>query len=192
MKKYLFAIPALLLFVSCIPGTKNEKTEAADFFTVPSENFSLRLPTYMSEAKNLNEVATLQYQNVIKNIFCIVIQESTAEVDTMLVQNELINEYPLGIEGYSKLIRDQFIENAGSDNVKGGTPLAKLEVNGADAMHFEADALVSGYNIHYHYGLIKGKTNYYQIITWTTVSKKDKFKDTMLEILKSFKEKSAQ
>jgi hypothetical protein len=188
MKKTILPLLALLLLNSCLPGSKKE-AEKVDLDEVSTEKFTLRVPTYMSKASNLHEEATLQYQNIIKGLYCIVIEEEISEVDTMLVQNDLLNEYPIGLEGYAKLVRDQFIENVGDGGVLGGTPLAALKLSGSEGLHFEADAAVDGTDIHYHYGIVKGKSTYYQVLAWTILSKKEKHKESIMSILKSFKEK---
>jgi hypothetical protein len=186
MKKIaILPVLVVLILSACTPGSKKEAA-IADLYEVETENFKLKLPTFMSEAKNLNDEAVLQYQNLIKEFYCIVLDEQIADVDTMLVNNDMTGEYPMGLEGYSKLVRDQFIENIG-DGIISGTPLERYPAGGREGWHFEADAKVEGVDIHYHYGFVQSDSQYFQIITWTELRKKSKFSNTMMEILKSFR-----
>ncbi len=142
----------------------------------------------MKEASNLNDDAVLQYQNLIKEFYTIVIQESIVEYDSVISESGLSEDYPLNLDGYARLIGDRFEENA--DEIISKSELKSISVNGKNAKYFEATAKVSGLNIYYHYGFIKGDTSYYQVISWTLSDKEKKFKETMLNILKSLKEKN--
>src|SRR5688572_33470128 len=54
------------------------------------DRYSLDLPTYMTKAGDLNFEATLEYKNELKEVYIIVIDESTAELVTVFKE---LNDY---------------------------------------------------------------------------------------------------
>ena len=67
MKKIYFLFITLVL-LSC---SKEE-----EFKKIEVKNYALQLPSYLSKTNDLNEDASLQYQNPFRELYIIVIDES--------------------------------------------------------------------------------------------------------------------
>jgi hypothetical protein len=188
MKNYswlLLAGLAMSLLSCSTSGSKN--SEAGEWQTVESEGFSISLPSHLKPTENLNEDAIVEYQDLSKEYYVIVISESIEEFHQAIADAELEEDYPTtGIETYSQFIKDRFESNV--DDMRNITEMKKLKVHGNEARYFESNATVSGIDIFYHYGFIEGDSTYYQVMSWTLSKKEPDFKEAMLESLKSLKE----
>jgi hypothetical protein len=189
MIRYISLFTVLLLCAAaCMPASKDDKAKkSTDWKTVSSDKFTLQVPSHMKEAKDLHDDAVLQYQNVIKEFYTIVIEESVEEFHTALIDGALEEEFPPNLQGYSSLVAAKFSENV--EELINKSEFKPLTVNGDSATYFEAEAKISGIKIYYHYAFVRGDSNYYQVMSWTVAEKKDKLHADMMEILNSFKEK---
>lgn len=147
----------------------------------------MKVPGYLKKGTELHEEAVVQYQNIVKEFYFIVIQESAGVFHSTVQESELESDYPLNIDGYARLVGDRFSDNV--DEMFKKTDLKPIVVDGKEGRYFEANAKVGDVNVHYHYGFIQGDTTYYQVLSWTLMNKESKYNDTMLGILQSFKEK---
>jgi DUF2075 family protein len=129
----------------------------------------------------------VQLQNPIREFYTIVIEESQKEFNNSLIAGDLQDDYHLNLDGYTSVVAENFTDNA--DEVVSKSEFIPLTVDGDSARYFESVAKVSGMEIYYHYGFIKGDSMYYQVMSWTLASKKEKVQADMLDILSSFKEK---
>src|SRR5688572_26412269 len=71
-----------VILSSCVLNLfKDEKKEAkTELETVTVEgNYSMGVPKFMTQAKSLNDEASLQYQNIFKETYVIVIDENKQE-----------------------------------------------------------------------------------------------------------------
>jgi hypothetical protein len=189
MNRYISLVTVLMLCVSaCMPGAKDDKAKkSTDWKTVSSDKFTLQLPSHMKEATNLHEDAVLQYQNVIKEFYTIVIEESVEEFHEALIEGDLQKDFPPNLQGYSSLVAEKFSENV--DELINKSEFKPLTLNGDSATYFEAEAKISGIEVYYHYAFVRGDSSYYQVMSWTLAGKKDKLHADMTEIVNSFKEK---
>jgi hypothetical protein len=181
----------MLLIVSvsaCLPTGREEKEKkSTEWKTITSDNFTLRVPAHLKEATELHEDAVVQLQNPIKEFYTIVIEESQEEFHNALITGGLQDDFHTNLEGYSTLVGEKFSDNI--DEMISKSEYKPLIVNGDSATYFEAEAKVSGMKIYYHYGFVRGDSSYYQVMSWTLASKKEKLHADMVEILSSFKEK---
>lgn len=185
VRALILSLLAGVMIISCTP--QNKKEEVTEWKTVGFANFTVKLPSFLKEVKDLHEDAVLQYQNPLKEFYFIVIRENASAFHQALEDGELTNDYPANLEGYANLIGDKFSENV--DEVLTKSALKTVPLKGMEGKYFEANAKVDGIGIHYHYGFVKGDSTYYQVLSWTLDSKEKKFSDIMFDILRSFKEK---
>jgi hypothetical protein len=74
----------LLAFIAFSCDVKEEfKT-----ITIPNQ-FSLDIPNSFEKVNNLNEAATLQYQNALKEFYVIVMDESKETFDNAVITNQV-------------------------------------------------------------------------------------------------------
>lgn len=184
-KNLITILMACSVIIACNQsrGSK-EHTASSDRKLTSRDDYSLMLPNYLSPTQNLHDEASLQYQNTVKEVYAIVIDEPKATLDSFLVANEMTETYPTNFDGYANMIKDQFVERV---EVLEEFDLKPIKTDdGLDIKYFEADTKLDGVNIHYIFGLAAHQEKYYQIVTWTLTDRKDKYGPDMLAIVKSF------
>jgi hypothetical protein len=148
-----------------------------------SDKYSLDIPESFEKANNLNDEASLQYQNSFKEFYVIVMDEPKATFDSAVVYNDV--DMTPDLEGYYKAIQV---------NLKNAIKKIKIfdqkntEINGRKTKIFSVTGNVEGYDIFYRYAIIQGKKDYYQIMLWTEQKNGDQYLATMDQSIHSFKE----
>lgn len=139
----------------------------------------------MDEAKHLNEDASLQYQNAIRNVYTIVIDEPKADISALIEENGLEEYYTDDVDGYTQMLLDATDENVMLDSIP---EPQHNNINGLKANLLELNGTVNGMKISWIVGYVEGRYNYYQVNTWTSQEDKDKYRDELYGIIKSFRE----
>lgn len=169
----------LLAFVALTLSSCNQKPQ-----TVTIKNkYSVDLPSFLSVATGLNDDASLQYKNEMREFYVVVIDESRKDFDDMMQSGEL--GYGADLDGFSQLLVDDVRETIGDKNTE--KPV-KTKINGLDARLTSLTGTVEDINVYWRAGYIQGKKDYYQVLCWTLTDNKDKYDAQMTEIIKSFKE----
>lgn len=173
MKK-LIVFSFFALLVSC----DSNKVE-----TVTVKNkYSLELPEFLSEARDLHDKASLQYQNAFKEFYVVVIDEPKQE---FLEVAEGTTDFTPDFNGYHQILRSSLEETIKESEF---TPTKDVRINGLKAKTFSLTGKVEEIPIFYDIAYIEGKDTFYQVVIWTLKSSKEKFKEPMDKILSSFKE----
>jgi len=170
----------IFLFISC--GGGPEATQ-----TVKGADYSLQIPGSMSSTTQLNDEAALQYQNIIKELYVIVIDETKAEVQTALDENGLQYDYTNDLQGYYDLVGNNILSTLSRETLP--KPV-DTTINGLKAKVLDIEGTVEGQDIYWKFAFIEGKKKYYQIMTWTLASRKDTHEAVMRAMVNSFKETS--
>ncbi len=178
MKHLLYFIISAVIFTSCHVFDSENKITIED-------KYSIKLPSYVAETTNLNEDASLQYKNTLREFYVIVIDESMEEFGNVIIEYDLSDEYPNNLQGYSNLVVDMFAESISNFKL---TDSKKIEINGLSGNYFEIEGVVDDYDIYYNFVIVKGNDTYYQILTWTLLHKKENHKTAMHKIINSFME----
>jgi hypothetical protein len=173
MKNYLYLITITLLFFSC--AKENELK------TIKKKDFSLEIPASLSEAKDLNDDADLQYDNLFDELYVIVIEEDKKDLKTQLGSDF---EYPDTIEGYCELLKMNMEVLDKLDFSK----MPTRQINGMKAKTFAVETKVDNIDIYYEFGYFESKNKYYQVMTWTLLDKKTEHSSKMQKMINSFKE----
>lgn len=179
MKRNLILFSAILLLTSCGTGGDKLKTVTVD------NRYSISIPSFLTEAKNLNDDASLQYQHALREFYVIVIDEPISDVQNILKDNDLTDLYSDDIGGYSDLVIAGIEQNILAPQKS--TPIDTL-VNNMPARLFTISGRFDHVDIFYSLGFIAGKERYYQIMTWTLLNKKEQYKEKMSKIIYSFTE----
>ena len=179
MKKIIPLLIAVLFLGSCDQFSNEPKV-------IPVNNqYTLTVPSYLSENGSLHEEASLQYANLFKEFYVIVIDEPKTEFSSALIDNLLTDSYNDDIDGYAKLILDNFtlsIEGFSASSID------KTIVNSMNARIATIEGSIDGIDVFYTFAAVEGKNKFYQILTWTLADKKDDFKDKMQGIVRSIQE----
>jgi hypothetical protein len=184
-----FASLCIFGLISCgdLKGKKEEVFNPADFNVVKIANeYQLSIPNYMTAAKSLNDNASLQYQNVFKETYVIVIDEDKQTlIDTFLG----VNQYDtlLSVAENYRNIQTQLLQESMTVNSQ-SKPVA-LKISTLDAQQMELAGSVEGVKqeIAYFLTFIEGKEKVYMIMSWTLMDRKDKYAKTFAEVSNSFK-----
>lgn len=137
-------------------------------------DIQLTVKSDWNEAKNLNEVATLQVDNPVKEKYAIVISESTKDFSADITLDDFANVVK---ENFSKTVSNNTISNFES-----------ITVDGQPAKYFEIKGEVNKLNICYFIVAVKDKKAFHQVIGWTLNSKYDENKEEIKKVIESFKE----
>lgn len=171
----------LLLFITVLATSCEESLH-----TVTIENrYTLDLPADYKKVDDLNEEASLQYQNTIKELYVIVIDEPKTALASALAENSLDDSYTNDLEGYSKLITNGMDT---SISIKKMPDFKDSTINGLKTRLLSFEGLSSGNRVYWKLAFIEGNNRYYQIMVWTEAESRKKYEAEMAAIINSFKE----
>jgi len=146
--------------------------------------YKLSVPNYMKEMKSLNDEASLQYANIYKETYTVVIHENKQDfVNYFKELNEYDDEISV-IENYSQA-QTKFFEANVDINKMDAYGLTKI--NGYNARQIKMKGTVEGQNIGYIVGYFEGKEHLYLVMNWTLLDRLDKYENTFESINNSFK-----
>ena len=179
MKKILPLLSLVFVLFAC-------KQDASTETITIKKLYSLEIPDFLSAANHLHEDASLQYQNIFKVFYTIVIIEPSKDFNEMIVDEPSLSEYyTADLEGYSNLIIDNM-----KVTIEDGTfsEFTQTKINGNEARTISIDGTVENIKVFYHLTFIKGRRQYYQIVNWTELKRKEDHLQFMENISASFKE----
>lgn len=183
----LFVPCAILLCLLACTNPKSDDTASLDFKTASAGNFSMDVPSIMKETKNLNKQAVLQYSNVYKEIYAVVIKEDKQNfIDDFIKLNEYDSTLS-PVENYRAVQLKLLNEKITIKNKKESKP---VKINNLAAQQVQFDGTVEGikYEIAYFFTFAEGKTDVYMIMQWTIKDRKQKYASMFDKIAKSIKE----
>lgn len=176
--KYLAIVALIFLFSACQTKKGNQTIEI-------NNQYSLSIPASFSKTSQLNQHASLQYQNIFKELYVIVIDEPKSELYEAISTYELSDIYESNLIGYSDLIWDGFeaeIEmNYSSD-------FSDYKINGLSARLINFTGKVEDLEVYYSLAIIEGENDFYQVLAWTLSSFESKNKHTLDSMIYSFEE----
>ncbi len=168
-----------------------KKGEKAELETVTIGGiYSMGVPKYMSKATALNEEASLQYQNIFKEAYVIVIDEDKQQFIDALNGVDAFDSTRTIVENYADT---QMQLTTSAMTVKDRKEIKSLTINGLSAATTELDADVEGVpaSITYFLTFLEGPDRLYMIMAWTLADKKDEHRDTFNEMARTFKDLKA-
>ena len=147
--------------------------------------YQVVLPSYLEEALDLNDDASLQYQDISREFYVIVIDEPKEQLDKSIYDNGLENTYPDDLTGYSQLVTDGMDASVKPDVMP---PFRNDTINHLPARQLDFTGRVENNKIYWKLAFLQGKNRYYQIMVWTLAANKEKYDAEMQAIINSFKE----
>jgi hypothetical protein len=153
-----------------------------------TNDYSMMLPDYLTPASNLNDDASLQYQNIYKETYIVVIDESKEEFISTFKELGTYDSTQSALKNYRQSQINFFKETALS--MKPGSEPKAVKINGLDAEMMDFEAKVEGVesDIYYNVAFIEGKEKMYWVMAWTMPTSKDKYKPDFEAAMKTFKE----
>ena len=178
--KYIYTLSLLLILSSC--------NETDTFTKIDGGKFTIELPSNLSETKDLNQDAVLQYQNIFSEFYAIVIEDDYESIITnypdLFDENEKLNENSL--TEYVKIVMYNYLGRFPSPKEINFKP---INLNGQKAITTSFTKEVNEHKIIMKFLIVQGKSNFYQVATWTLDKNKKTLDNKMNKILNSFKEK---
>lgn len=183
-----FIILITLFLSSCGLKYKDEENdEKIDLQRISANDYSIGIPTYMTKTASLNDAASLQFQNIFKETYVIVIDESKEEFIKVYEELETYDSTQSVVSNYGNT-QIQLITSK-LEVVTAKKELKKLKINGLNAATTEIDGKVEGveFPISYFLTFIEGNKKLYMMMAWTMQKKKDTYRSTFNQIARSFK-----
>jgi hypothetical protein len=153
---------------------------------VKVKNYSVTIPGHMVATTDLNEEASLQYQNIYKELYILVIDEPKEEVIQAFKELGEYDTTKSAVTNYREFLMKSLQEAL---SIKGGIQLTTDTINGlsAEIVSFHATAPEVIPEVYYQAVFFEGKNNFYYLTTWTLTEKEEKNKKEMEEMIYSFK-----
>ena len=150
-------------------------------------NYSLDVPDFMKSTSALNDEASLQYNNLFKEKYVIVIDEDKQEFIDVFKELEEYDESKSVIDNYADLQISYFREAGG---IIRESKIVTKKINGMESRQIAVDANVQGVDesISYWLGYVEGKDKMYSLMAWTLESRKDDFEKEANTMIRSLKE----
>lgn len=177
VKLFLILIQVLLL-ISC--NNKEKQTVKI------KGKYSLELSQAFKKASTLNKDASLQYQDIARDLYVIVIDEPKAELKNVLEENGLSEIYSDNLDGYSRIIMEGMNPKLTLDSIP---PLKDTAIDNLKAKETSFEGESEGIKIYWKFAFVEGKNTYYQIMVWTSAANRARLEKEMQQIVKSFREK---
>lgn len=155
-----------------------------DFDFVEVGEYSTWVPDYMNSTTMLNDDASLQYQNLFKETYALVIDESKQEYIDIYRELDMYDESISALRNYTETQISFISEDVIVYNQTG--PDAK-QINGIDAEVVEITGKVGDVDVTYLIGFLEGQEKMYMIMTWTLPERYDKYKSDLETIINEFK-----
>lgn len=155
--------------------------------TLKAQNFSTKqgghcytmsIPDYLTKTFELNDVASLQYQNTLKEAYVIVIHDTKEELEQAGMKfvnaKDFLDNFT---KDYLKDVENRKLGDA-TEFVSNNNGHAQVELSWKDEDN-EFFMLIT---------VVETKIAFYKILTWTLLENKDKLKADFIEMAKSLKD----
>ena len=201
MKKiiYIFGFLTITLTLnSCFSSSSGESTlDKLDALVAPSveydivkieDLYSMKVPKFMTVTNQLQEDASLQYNNPFKEKYVTVLGEEREEIMAFMQDYGVYDDSKSKLENYVDTRLGYLTESGIS--VINQTDLKSETINGRKAYSTAIDATVPDISedISYFFTYVEGKDHFYMISSWTLLNRKDDYIDEVKEMTSSFKE----
>jgi len=199
MRKLIIPAVAILAFSSfAISGCGSKASNPEDRDALVADDsfeevkinglYSMKLPDYLTPGDDLNSEASLQYQNIVKEVYVIVIDESKQDFIDVFKELGDYDSTKSACDNYAEAQMKSIEENM--TTVTSKSPLRKAKLGGCDARL--ADVAGTQADIEDPMGFtvafIEGKETLYMVMTWTFEKSKDTYQEDMDKMINSFKE----
>jgi hypothetical protein len=162
--------------------------EPKDWFTVEADSlFQIDLPINMTEKKDLNTDASLEYaymekiSGVVKEHYVIIMTDTKKEIES----------YNLSVDfdamSFSKAALESVVEGYDTYEILTAEPVIE-SINEMDCVIYEIEASLGDVKTYHMLAVFEGEQAFYQILTWTLSDQKTEFKDKMTQLIHSFNE----
>ena len=191
MRKYLiflfsicFSIISCKKIIESIDSLGKEEFKVEDLKRINvNDEYVLSVPEYMTEMKSLHEDASLQYANVYKETYMVIIDEGKEEFINTFKELEIYNDSLSPLGNYADFQLKSFKESIGILKIK------RLErsVKKLPSEIHQFNGSVEGIDIAYLVSLVEADKKMYMLMSWTLKNRYSKYKKTFKLIHSTFK-----
>ena len=139
--------------------------------------YAMKVPDYMTEGFDLNDEATLQQQNIYKEVYVIVIDESAQEYKDMYIAMDEYDTNQTLLVNYAGSQMKSIRENMETVTYQSAPRTIKTGCGDAivyDVHGTQADITDSmGFTV----GFVHGRLNVYMIMAWTYAKSHHKYQE---------------
>lgn len=142
--------------------------------------FDVSLPDYMTETTGINDAATMQFNNTIKDIGGYIIVDTKKELELVQMKFSSAQEF------YENFIKDFLVKQK-------NRTISEPKIHSIEGLSYvECDASFyskeSKIDIYYYVGIIETKNAYYKLLCYGGIDSKEKYKADFQKILYSIKD----
>ncbi len=147
--------------------------------------FAIEIPEFLKPAKYLSDIAVLQYANLVKEFYVLVLMENKEKFNGITKARNLSESYPTDVRGYADFMVDLWykqkivIEELEKEATK---------INGLPAILFSFYGEYKDTEVYMYLAFLEGKHHFYQLVIWTEANRGEEYKEQMRDIIFSFKE----
>jgi hypothetical protein len=169
--RYILLLIVPLAFASC-------KRETVFTEVKVNNRYSLSIPDYLQACTDLHKDASMQYQNVEKDIYVMVIDEKKKTMQDYNLDYDIDTYFNnIASQGFAENIKDGQVSIPGRQTISGNKALI-AEVTGK----------IEENEVYYKLALIETPYEFYQILAWTRAQNKEKLEGDIVKMIESFKE----
>lgn len=139
--------------------------------------YALAVPKYMKKLKSLNDDASLQYGNMFKEAYIIVIDEKKQDFIDVFKEFEEYDEGKTPLENYSENQIKKIKETIDDFEIKSTNT---KNINGKKVKQFILSGKVDDINVSYLMTFVDGNEYVFMIMSWTLKNRISRLKDTFL------------
>jgi len=145
--------------------------------------YAVSIPKYMKEMSNLDDQATLQYGNIYKNLYTVVIHEDKEDFIAYFNEIGAYNDSLSVVDNYAAGQVQYFKESITNCMV---IPYQIKKIKGYDARQFGFNGVVGGAQVAYVIAYIETEGDLFMLMNWTQIDRFNRFEDTFKAINNSF------
>jgi hypothetical protein len=143
-----------------------------------NNRYSLSIPDYLQACTDIHKDASMQYQNVDKDIYVMVIDEKKKTMQDFNLDYDIDTYFNnIASQGFTENIKDGKVSIPGRQTISGNKALI-AEVTGK----------IEENEVYYKLALIETPYEFYQILAWTRAKNKENLEGDMIKMIESFKE----
>ena len=178
---------SLFSCMDLIDKRKENLSLEKDFKSIEiNSEYTMSVPKYMKETNGLNDDASLQYQNIFKETYVVVIDEPKEEFVSIFRELGEYNDSLSVIENYRD-IQLQFLSEGITIDQSSESEMLKIKDLNAELVTITGKVTGVIYGISYTLAFIEGSEDVYMIMAWTLESRQNKYEKTFMQMIKSFR-----
>ncbi|CAN5427320.1 hypothetical protein BH10BAC1_BH10BAC1_09190 [soil metagenome] len=171
INRYILIVIVAFAFSGC-------KHEAVFTEVKVNNRYSLSIPDYLQPCTDLHKDASMQYQNIEKDIYAMVIDEKKKTMQNYSLDYDIDTYFNnIASQGFAENIKD------GKVSIPG-----RQEIHGNKALIAEVTGKIENNEVYYKLGLIETPYEFYQILVWTRAQNKAALEEDIVKMMESFQE----